>query len=85
MVLITSDIPRVVSYNESEKKICNLFVTDAGDFLNKSDSFWLLKNILPDLKIIIHNVVATDMKTFKYNHITNTFSVTLSNLLISVV
>ena len=39
MVLITSDIPRVVSYNESEKKNCNLFVTDAGDFLNKSDSF----------------------------------------------
>lgn len=50
MVLITSDIPRVVSYNESEKKICNLFVTDAGDFLNKSDSFWLLEEYITRFK-----------------------------------
>ena len=41
MVLITSDIPSVVSYDESEKKkkrFWNLFVTDVSD-LNKSDSF----------------------------------------------
>ena len=40
MMLITSDIPSVVSYDESEKKkrFWNLFVTDVSD-LNKSDSF----------------------------------------------
>lgn len=41
MLLITSDIPSVVSYDESGKKkrFWNLFVTDTGEFLNKSDSF----------------------------------------------
>lgn len=53
MVLITSDIPRVVSYDESgkkEKRFWNLFVTDAGDFLNKSDSFWLLEEYITKFK-----------------------------------
>ena len=52
MVLITSDIPSVVSYDESEKKkkrFWNLFVTDVSD-LNKSDSFWLLEEYITKFK-----------------------------------